>query len=60
MIDEIFDRNYQGARATMHQSFDVALHRIADAFDKSFSALNRIQFDAPWLRRSRSRRTRRA
>ncbi len=51
MMDQRFDRDYQAARATFHDSID---HFIRDAM-ASFRALDAIQFAAPWQQKAARR-----
>ena len=53
MMDEIFDRTYQGGRAELNAGLDRGFHRIGDTIGKSFEALHRIQWKAPWERNSK-------
>lgn len=46
MRDEMFDRDYQAARAEMNQSFAWLASTVMSAFE----ALNDIEFQAPWRR----------
>ena len=52
MIDEIFDRTYQSGRAELNAGIDRAIKRIAKSAGAAFDALYRIQFAAPWNKRS--------
>jgi hypothetical protein len=49
MIDEIFDRNYQAARADMNAGLDRGSAKLGRALANSFRALHRVQWSAPWL-----------
>jgi hypothetical protein len=53
MMDEIFDRNYQAARADLNAGLDRTFARIGRALGDSFQALHRIQWDAPWTHEKR-------
>lgn len=53
MMDQIFDRAYQGGRKELHDGVDRAFARIANSTGTAFRVLNRINFDAPWKRRDR-------
>jgi hypothetical protein len=44
MRDEIFDREYQAGRDSLHSGID----RLISSMAKSLRVLNSIQFDAPW------------
>ena len=48
MMDEIFDRNYQAARADLNAGLNRGFARIGNALSASFNALHRIQWSAPW------------
>lgn len=56
MVDEIFDRNYQAARAELHEAMKLVASHLASAVGNSFKVLQRIEYSAPWdaqARRSR-------
>lgn len=53
MIDQIYDRQYQASRIMLNQGIDLGLARLVRSARIAFSALNRIQFSAPWIQRSR-------
>lgn len=48
MIDEIYDRNYQAARAGLNAGIDRGLTRLARNFGDSLKVLHRIEWSAPW------------
>ena len=48
MMDEIFDRNYQQGRAGLNAGIDRAVATVIREFGKSFAALHRIEWSAPW------------
>ena len=57
MRDEIYDREYQIARDDLNRSIDGLvqdLKQIGQAFMEAFRSLHRVQFDAPWSRRSKN------
>ena len=56
MIDEIFDRTYQAGRADLNAGLDAAFKRIVQSVDNTFQVLNRVQFQAPWLKQRRKAR----
>jgi hypothetical protein len=56
MIDEIFDRNYQSGRAELNASLGQLFASVGKGIANSFQVLNRIEYNAPWLERKRSRR----
>ena len=53
MNDEIFDRAYQSGRADLHDGIDRLVRRIGRSVTGAFDAVHRVQFDAPWSKRSR-------
>ena len=53
MNDEIFDRVYQSGRADLHDGIDRLASRIGRSLGGAFKSLHRVQFDAPWSKRSR-------
>lgn len=54
MVDEIYDRGYQAARADLNAGLDRAFAAIGRELGKSFSALHRIEWNAPWAARSKN------
>ncbi len=56
MIDQMFDRAYQQARAEMNAGLGLIFNRIGKAALNAFRVLNRIEYDAPWLNRQRKGR----
>lgn len=52
MVDEIYDRTYQSGRTELHAGIDKAFAQLSRTIIGGFTVLNRIQFDAPWKRRS--------
>ena len=57
MIDEIFDRHYQAGRAELNAGLGLIVREVGNAAGNAFKVLHRIEFDAPWLARRRSRRS---
>ncbi len=58
MIDPIFDREYQTARADLNAGIAVIVSGIGKSIADVFRVLNRIEYNAPWLeRRGKIRRT---
>lgn len=53
MTDEIFDRTYQPGRASLNAAIHRGLGRFVRSLDCAFSAFHRIQFAAPWRKRTR-------
>ncbi|MFL6744103.1 MAG: hypothetical protein ACJ8E3_09155 [Sphingomicrobium sp.] len=56
MIDEIFDRAYQGSRADLNASLLGAFTDIGKAIGDSFRVLHRIEWSAPWEQKSKRAR----
>ena len=52
MVDELFDREYQGGRVQLHNGIDALVGRLRDAIAPAFLAMHRIEWDAPWIPRS--------
>ncbi len=50
MADEIFDREYQSGRASLHDGIDALMRHVRDAIAPIFIAMRRIEWDAPWDR----------
>lgn len=48
MIDEIFDRHYQGARKEMNDVILSGVASLGHAVAEAFRVLNRIEYQAPW------------
>jgi hypothetical protein len=48
MIDEIFDRGYQAARANMNAGVADAFSGIGQTIGDSMRVLHRIEWSAPW------------
>ena len=53
MVDEIFDRTYQGGRNQLHRGFGQALETVRSSVVGTYRIFQAIQFDAPWSPRSR-------
>jgi hypothetical protein len=56
MTDEVFNRQYQAARAKPNGKFDRTFQRLSRAIANSFRVLNRIEYEAPWLPPSKDAR----
>ena len=56
MIDQMFDRAYQQGRAEMNASLANVARRMGTAIVNAFEVLNRIEYEAPWLRQRRKGR----
>jgi hypothetical protein len=52
MIDQLFDRGYQAGRADLNAGLDRGFKRLGDTIGKSLNVLHRIEWSAPWERRS--------
>jgi hypothetical protein len=48
MIDEIFDRGYQAARANINAGVADAFSGIGQTIGDSLKVLHRIEWSAPW------------
>ena len=57
MVDEIYDRHYQAARAELNSALAGTLSRAAKAVFDAFDVLQRIEYDAPWAARKRNARS---
>ena len=53
MVDEIFDRGYQAGRADLNAGIDRLFAAIGRELGKSFKALHRIEWSAPWAAKSK-------
>jgi hypothetical protein len=56
MVDEIFDRDYQAARASLNGSLSGAFSHLAQSIGESFKVLHRIEWSAPWTNTSKTAR----
>lgn len=56
MIDEIFDRSYQAGRKELNATIGSAFRKIGESVTNAFEVLNRIEYNAPWLERRKTRR----
>ena len=56
MIDEIFDRSYQAGRKDLNAAIGSAFRTIGNSIANAFEVLNRIEYNAPWLERRKTRR----
>ena len=48
MIDEIFDRGYQAARADLNAGVAETLSGVGQTIGDSLKVLHRIEWSAPW------------
>ena len=48
MVDEMFDRTYQSARAELNAGVRGAFAGIARTIGASMETLHRIEWNAPW------------
>jgi hypothetical protein len=55
MIDEIFDRTYRSGRAHANAAVEMGFRRLARAVANVFAVQHRIEFAAPWQKRTRKR-----
>jgi hypothetical protein len=53
MIDEIFDRHYQAARADLNGGIATAVSQLVRGLGDSFRVLHRIEWNAPWEQKSK-------
>ena len=56
MVDELFDRGYQAARADLNGSLAGAFGNAVRAVRQSFEVLHRIEWSAPWASQKTARR----
>ena len=56
MRDEIYDRDYQAARAELNAGLDRAIVRLGRLLAGTFDAIHAIHFAAPWRQSGRSAR----
>ena len=56
MVDELYDRDYQAARANLNGRLATAFGDAARAFAQSFEVLHRIEWSAPWLAEKKNAR----
>jgi hypothetical protein len=48
MVDEIYDRSYQAARAELNQSLGAMVRAVRNAIVPALSAIHHFEWDAPW------------
>ena len=53
MNDESFDRVYQSGRTDLNAGIDRLVNRVGRSIGSAFDAIHRVQFNAPWSKRSR-------
>ena len=53
MRDELYDREYQSIRSAANRDLGEKLARLGQTIRVSLEALHRVQFDAPWNRKSK-------
>ena len=53
MVDEIYDRSYQSGRAELNAGLDRAFSSIGRELTKSFAAIHRFEWSAPWAAKSK-------
>jgi len=51
MIDQLYDREYQAARAQLNGGLGRSLGAAARFIGDAFQVLNRIEYAAPWTER---------
>ena len=54
MIDQLYDRSYQSARAQMNIDTAKQIRLLFLSVGAAFRALNRIEYAAPWAERRRT------
>lgn len=55
MIDQLYDRSYQSARAEMNIEMAKQIRLLFLSVGAAFRALNRIEYAAPWIQRRTSK-----
>lgn len=56
MVDEIFDRDYRASRSELNATLAEGLADLSRTIRRAFEVLVRIEYDAPWAKRSKSAR----
>jgi hypothetical protein len=56
MVDEIYDRAYQGARAELNAGLHGAFAGISRTIGDSLRVLHRIEWNAPWAQPTKKAR----
>jgi hypothetical protein len=56
MVDEIFDRHYQEARGELNEVIARSFGQLGHAVRNAFNVLNRIEYQAPWIARTKRAR----
>lgn len=51
MIDQLYDRQYRAARASINADIGHSLRALVKAASNAFRILNRIEYSAPWTER---------
>ena len=57
MVDEIYDRHYQEGRAALNDGLDRLFAFIGSELGKSFDAVHRFEWSAPWASAKPTRRS---
>ena len=52
MIDQLYDRNYQDARASLNAAAAGGLSRLGQTIHDAFEVLVGIEYSAPWAAKS--------
>lgn len=55
MVDELFDRQNQAGRANLNKGIEALVGWLRDAIAPVFTAMHRIEWDAPWDRGPRQK-----
>ena len=53
MVDEIFDRHYQEARAHLNGGIAAVFSQVSRVLGDSFRAQHRLEWSAPWAAKSK-------
>jgi hypothetical protein len=48
MVDEIYDRGYQAARADLNAAFVALARKLGSTIAPALSAIYHFEWDAPW------------
>ena len=52
MVDQMFDQTYRAGHAELNAALTSGLARLRQAVRGTFEILVRIEYDAPWAKRS--------
>ena len=48
MVDEIYDREYQAARADLNQAIGTLARKLRSTIAPALTAIYHFEWDAPW------------